>query len=418
MWRYAWLILFEILSQCLCDEGDSPFGAIEIIGTSADCAAVEYEYHGEMPLERVYLFAKRPKDLEFIEWGSPRLAHPVGKNRYRTMMQTLPKNEEFEVRVAASSEGPKSQISAVKVTRAEPHTPGPPQSLEIHRTDPRTNENKPDGSVCIDVHWSHAHADLKVKVTDVFFKISHQYVNESAVEICQDEVGERKRHCGTPIHTFSDLPQAYVTACGLRPDRHLSIMVEAFSCDRKFSSASIKTVTPPSAPSVVHSMVTAPGLEQSIAGFRPMAVIDWIPQHDDLIEGYAIYQSLVGISAMKLLCWVPSSGSGYAKGHLDIPIVHKNHTYAEDSWLLRDYGYHFRVHQEQEIMVTARVRCNRDPTLNRHLESPPYTFRLGSWLVLDEEIKCLTSFEAKHPQYVSHPIRLAWTQQQAMSAYD
>jgi len=122
-------------------------------------------------------------------------------------MQTLPKNEEFEVRVAASSEGPKSQISAVKVTRAEPHTPGPPQSLEIHRTDPRTNENKPDGSVCIDVHWSHAHADLKVKVTDVFFKISHQYVNESAVEICQDEVGERKRHCGTPIHTFSDLPR-------------------------------------------------------------------------------------------------------------------------------------------------------------------------------------------------------------------
>eukprot|EP00746_Dinoflagellata_sp_MGD_P009944 gnl/MRDRNA2_/MRDRNA2_120384_c0_seq1.p1 gnl/MRDRNA2_/MRDRNA2_120384_c0~~gnl/MRDRNA2_/MRDRNA2_120384_c0_seq1.p1 ORF type:complete len:366 (+),score=42.50 gnl/MRDRNA2_/MRDRNA2_120384_c0_seq1:134-1099(+) len=320
--------------------------------------------------------------------------------------------------VAASSQGPRSQVSPVRVTDMETHTPGPPHSLEIHRTDPRTNVNKPDGSVCVDVHWSHAHPDLQVQVTDVFFRISHHYVNESSIEVCQDHVGSIRRNCGTPIHTFSNLPQAYVTACGLRPDRHLSIKVEAFSCDRQFASASIETVTPPSAPSVVHSMVTAPGHEQSIAGFRPVALIDWIPQHDDLIEGYAIYQSLVGVSAMKLLCWVPSSGSAYAKGHLDIPIVHKNHTYAEDSWLLSDYGNHFRVHQEQEIMVTARVLCNHDPNNTRHLESPPYTFRLGSWLALDEEIKCLTSFEARHPQYVEHPIHLAWTQEQAMSIYD
>lgn len=420
MWQYRWVLILEALEWSLCKDGSSPFGDVEVIGTSAECASVEYEYHGETPLSTVFIYAKRPTDMEFIEWGSSLEAHPMGKRRYRTMIQALPKNEQFEVRVANSKleglEGTLSPISKTKVTKEKPYTPDPPQDLEMHRTDPRTNTNKPDGSVCIDVHWSHALFDLKVQVTDVFFRISRQYVNETPTQVCLDKVGSRDRECGTPIKTFAALPQAYVTACGLRPNRHLSIKVEAFSCDRQFVSATIETITPPSAPSVVHSLVTAPGFEQSIAGFRPVAVVDWIPQHDDLVEGYAIYQSLVDISAMKLLCWVPSSGSSYAKGHLELPIVHKNHTYSENSWLLRDYGFHFHVHQEQEIMVTARVKCNHVNNSGRHLESPPYTFRLGSWLVLDEEIKCLTSFGAIHPQYVSHPIELSWTQEQALSS--
>merc|ERR1712093_218670 len=140
--------------------------------------------------------------------------------------------------------------------------------------------------------------------------------------------------------------------------------------------------------------VTAPGNQESAAGFRPTCFIDWIPQHDHLIEGHAIYQSLVGISAIKLLCWVPNKMSakkshttGAVSGHVVLPIVHKNHTYAEDSLLLRDFVDGYEVHQEQEVMVTVRIKGG--------LESPPYKFLLGDWLVLDEELKCLTSFDAR-----------------------
>lgn len=72
--------------------------------------------------------------------------------------------------------------------------------------------------------------------------------------------------------------------------------------------------------------------EETIAGFHPMVVLDWVPQEDPLIEGHAVYLGLREVSAMKLLCWVPTS----YPGHLDLPIMHKNHTHTMHDLLVED----------------------------------------------------------------------------------
>merc|ERR1712232_1259621 len=98
--------------------------------------------------------------------------------------------------------------------------------------------------------------------------------------------------------------------------------------------------------------------------------------------GHAVYLGLRELDAMKLLCWVPhnKSYSKYARGSLEMPIQHKNHTYSQDTLLLRDYMARYHVHQEQELLIATRT--------HGHLESPPRTFRLGEWLVVEELLKC------------------------------
>jgi len=305
-----------------------------------------------------------------------------------------------------------SPISETTSTRPDPAEPHEPMNLIVHRTDPRINENLLDGSICIDLHWVHPHTVLHDNPHDIYFRISHEYIGEHRELVCEDEVGEPERKCGTPIHSkFARYPESYMTICNLRPDRHIRFDVEAFDCDGEAVARHVTCVTPPSAPSVIVTLVVEPAAQESVAGFRPMAVVDWIPQHDDRIEGHAVYLGFVDIDAERLLCWMPHDRSNpHAKGHLEIPIQHKNHTSGEDSSLLQDYLKHYRVHQEQEIHVSTRVAGK--------LESPAYVFKLGDWLVMDMVLKCLTSFEDEHPAYVSSPVILSNTQEEGMTLYD
>merc|ERR1712066_363456 len=104
------------------------------------------------------------------------------------------------------------------------------------------------------------------------------------------------------------------------------------------------------------------------------------------IEGHAVYLGLRLVSSMRMLCWIPHDNSSVSTGHLELPIVHKNHTYSEDMLLLKDFLHRYHVHHEQELLVATRTAG--------HLESPAFSARLGEWLVLDEAVKCLTSFDA------------------------
>mmetsp|Transcript_184292 Transcript_184292/g.584417 ORF Transcript_184292/g.584417 Transcript_184292/m.584417 type:complete len:197 (+) Transcript_184292:26-616(+) len=155
--------------------------------------------------------------------------------------------------------------------------------------------------------------------------------------------------------------------------------------------------------------------QESFAGFRPLAVLSWVPEDNPLIEGHAVYLALRDLAAIRLLCWVPK-GSG---GHLEVPIARKNHTYSEDTLLLRDYWNKQQVHQEEELIVATRSAVVVGGVKQSyHIESPASSHRLGSWLVLTEAVKCLTSFEAKYPEYVTHPVVPAWTQEEALTMYD
>jgi len=414
-----------LLQWGLFTAGDagSPLGVPVIESVSGHCAAIEFKPGGAGQVDEVYVFAKRPHDSDFMLWGSPLPVRPVKSplgegehlTKYRVLMRSLPAGQKFQVRVGTRNdlniEGSASDASEMGTTSAAAMDPPEPHDMRIHRTDPRKNLKMHDESVCVDIHWSHEHPRLDFHPNDVYFRITHQYLGEAEEKFCEDEHGSISRSCGIPIDMVSSaLPASYATVCGLRPDRHVRFSIEVFNCDGRSVMRHLESVTPPSAPSVVTTLVTVPGAEEAIAGFRPTAVLDWIPQHDDRIEGHAIYLGLREVSAVKLLCWVPRGHAAYAAGHLDIPIRHVNHTFSEDSALLRDYAARFHVHQEQEIWVGTRVRGQ--------LESPTYTFRLGEWLVIDEALKCLTSFEAESPSYVSRPIVLSWTQEEAMSLYD
>lgn len=329
-------------------------------------------------------------------------------------MRSLPEGQEFQVKIGLTNDIDDASVSPASeflATRSEVVHPESAKNVRIHRTDPRRNLEKHDGSVCVDVHWAHPHPRLDFHPDDVYFRVSHMYVGEHPERFCEDVVGDTNRSCGVPIDLVnSDFPAAYSTICGLRPKRHVTFSVDVFNCDNESNTVSVRMYTPPSAPSVVTTMITHAGSQEAIAGFRPTCALDWIPQHDDFIEGHAVYLGLRDIDTMKLLCWIPSSHSDYARGHLDIPIRHKNHTFAEDALLLEDYEQQYHVHQEQELWVSTRVEG--------HLESPAFVHRLGNWLVMVDALKCLTSFESHFPSYVSFPVRLFWTQADAMSLYD
>jgi len=232
----------------------------------------------------------------------------------------------------------------------------------------------------------------------------------NAVAHCEDEFGAKERACGEQLSAVDGrLPIRYATVCGLRPKRKIRLTVEAFNCDEQVSFVYTHSVTPPSAPNVVATLVTEPAAQESAAGFRPRAVLDWIPQHSDLIVGHAVYLGLVQVAAMKLLCFVPRGDVAFAQGHLELPILHKNHTYSEHTELMEGFINRFHVHQEQEVLVSTRIVGA--------LESPLYSFRLGEWLVMDEELKCLTSFGSTRLDYVEKTRALSWTQEQAMSVF-
>jgi len=345
--------------------------------------------------------------------GNPLAVRHTEEGKLRILLQNLPPGSEFQVLLSSDMHwdemASNSPVSEKGFTHPDPLVPHEPMHLMMHRTDPRINMKLLDGSICMDLHWVHPHTVLHDNPHDTYFRISHEYIGEHRVLVGQDKVGEAERKCGTPIPSkFAKYPESYMTICGLRPDRHIRFDVEAFNCDGESVIRHVTTVTPPSAPSVIVTLVTGPGPQESIAGFRPTAVVDWIPQHDDRIEGHAIYLGLVDVGAQKLLCWMPSGKE--LKGHLEIPLLHKNHTSAEDSRLLQDYLQHYHVHQEEEIRVTTRVKGK--------LESPAYSFRLGDWLVMDMVLKCLTSFEAEHPSYVETPVIISATQEEGMTLYD
>lgn len=413
------VLIFWLLKAGLLALGEEEtttlFSKPEITMVSARCAAVEFT-HGDNSIKEVYVFAKRPTDSAFIQWGDPLEARHTEEGRLRVLLRNLPAGSEFQVLLSSDMHwdeaGSNSPVSEKGITHTEPSVPHEPMDLKIHRTDPRLNKRMIDGSVCVDLHWVHPHTVLHDNPHDIYFRISHQYVGEHREVVCADFVGEPERKCGIPLYSeFARYPESYMTLCGLRPDRHIRFDVEAFDCDGESVIRHVQSVTPPNAPSVIITLVTTPGVQESIAGFQPTVVVDWIPQHDDRIEGHAVYLGLTDISSQKMLCWVPHNESDpHARGHVEIPIVHKNSTSALDSKLLQDYAKGYHVHQEQEIRVSTRVIGK--------LESPAYVFRLGDWLVLDMVLKCLTSFESTRTAYVSYPVIISMTQEQGMTLYD
>eukprot|EP00420_Gonyaulax_spinifera_P017796 CAMPEP_0197908382 /NCGR_PEP_ID=MMETSP1439-20131203/66743_1 /TAXON_ID=66791 /ORGANISM="Gonyaulax spinifera, Strain CCMP409" /LENGTH=458 /DNA_ID=CAMNT_0043529875 /DNA_START=69 /DNA_END=1445 /DNA_ORIENTATION=+ len=405
-----------------------------IVGASATCASIEFGVEGKGTaglLSEVQMFAKRPQDPKFTQWGHrlpvTRMQSGPGSEKvsaYHVMMRDLPPGIDFQVKVSTDgNEDGASSASQTSATLDSIVTPVAPSALKIARTDPRVNLARHDLSVCVDLEWCHPHQKLHQSPSDAYFRISYQYVGEAPQQFCEDKVGSPTRSCGQPLTSVhSALPVSFTTICGLRPKRWLRFVVEAFSCDSRSQRANsssqqgvsaqhVDVVSPTSAPKVTTTLITHPASQESSAGFRPRATLDWVLKHDPLIEGYAIYLGLSDVGAMKLLCWVPHDHkSKHALGHLELPILHTNHTHSEDTMLLHDYASRFHVHQEQELLVSIRMRGR--------LESPPYTFRLGNWLVREEALKCLTSFNSKYPSYAAHPVSLSWTQPQALSLAD
>jgi len=404
--------------------GDSNFGRPNVRSASSTCATVEFPWNGG-PLDKVYVFAKRPDDLEFVQWGAPLPTRNLGTDQYtgvssyRFLMRDLPAGENFQVRISDTPSllsGDVSEASETSTLLTTSTAPAAPSDLQIHRTDLRLNKQQHDDSVCVDLHWSHPHPQLHQEPDDVYFRIRWNTMAEEAKQFCQDKVGEISRSCGTPLGSVtSRLPSAYTSICGLRPNRTVRFEVEAFTCDMASAASHFQAVTPTTAPNVVMTSVTSPPNQESFAGFRPLAVLSWVPEDNPLIEGHAVYLALRDLAAIRLLCWVPK-GSG---GHLEVPIARKNHTYSEDTLLLRDYWNKQQVHQEEELIVATRSAVVVGGVKQSyHIESPASSHRLGSWLVLTEAVKCLTSFEAKYPEYVTHPVVPAWTQEEALTMYD
>lgn len=401
------------------------FGKPDVVTTSATCAAVEFTYDGDSAPEIVYAFAKRPGDLEYVQWGAPLRVRKIERTIYwikhvfyRVLLRDFPPGQAVLVKISDSSTlmGDVSDASTKMVLKKSSVAPALPSNLQIHRTDPRLHWKKHDESVCVDLHWSHPNPLLHQQPDDVYFRIDWNWMGEPLEQFCADSVGELSRSCGIPLKSVrSDLPSSYAMICGLRPNRTIKFEVEAFNCDQNSSKSHFVAVTPMSAPNVVMDFVTKPPDQESIAGFRPMAVVDWIPQYNPLIEGHAVYLVLKDIYAMKLLCWVPVD----QPGQLKIPIVKKNFTHSKDTQLLRDFFWDRPVHQEQELVVATRsaVLVNGTKT-GYHVESPGSSLALGTWLVLSQAVKCFASFESANPRYVSHPVTPAWTQEGALTMYD
>lgn len=375
------------------------------------------------------MYAKETEDLEYVQWGPALPVRKVETRKdpfnpdkpapptYRMLMRNIPPGEQFQVKVSDEPHlmGDVSTNSSMVKSLSMPVAPAVPSHLRLHRTDPRLNHKKHDGTVCVDLHWSHPHPQLRRQPDDVYFRITYNGRGEPPTEYCADRIGNVKHQCGTPLPSASaELPLSYETLCGLRPNRTLRFALEAFNCDGQRAEATLTAVTPPSGPSMMVEMVTHPREQESAAGFKPTVIVDWVPQIDPLIEGHAVYLGLADIFAAKLICWLPRT----MPGKMEVPIIHKNDTHSTDGLLLHDYWGGTAVHQEQELMVATRTAYYIDGVKVGHLESPASRYRLGDWHILEEAVKCLTSFEAPHSDYVTYPVTLSWTQQEAISRYD
>lgn len=443
--------LQKSLRSCASLHAKSKFvGTPKIRSSTGSCSAVEFWYTGEPEsFHSVYIYGRVAQDAEFTaEWG--RALHPLeirnhGEGdirsrlpdglqvyRYRTLMRRLPPNKAFEVKLAdeedAAFEGAGfSCPSQPDVTATGLLAPAAPFNVKLHRTDPRANVRNEEGSVCVDLHWSHPRTKLSLLPEDAYFRVSTQYDGEPNKKFCEDEIGVWTRSCGMQMHsTAADARVSFVTVCDLFPKRQITFTVEAFTCDGLTASCNLTAVLPPAAPSFTASLVT----QGSSAGFWPKVIIDWIPQHDPLIQGHAIYLALKGLGAMKLLCWIPRQGArsrhaGTGDGQIALPIEKKNHTHSRDSALLHDYLRRYHVHQEQQLQVATRSVANISrPGVapgaihEEFLESPVSSYSLGDWLIMEDYVKCLTSFAAENPSYVAQPVQLSFTEEQAMRLYD
>lgn len=449
------------LGSCSSLHPNSKFvGTPEIRSSSGSCSAVEFWYTGEpKSFSMVYIYGRIAQDAEFTaEWGRglhplhiPGDASALGDvvsqlpkglrlYRYRTLMRRLPPKKAFEVKLAdqedAAFEGASFSCPAEpQVTAAQLLTPAAPFDVKLHRTDPRVNVRNDQGSVCIDLHWSHPQTKLKLLPEDAYFRVSTQYHGEPKKMFCEDEIGIWTRSCGAQMHTTAaDSRVSFVTICDLYPKRQITFTVEAYTCDGLSASDHLTAVLPPQAPSFTASLVTRPEAQENAAGFWPKVIIDWIPQHDPWIRGHAIYLALKDLGAMKLLCWIPRQKqrrrhAGTGEGQIALPIQKKNHTHSRDSALLHDYLQRYHVHQEQQIQVATRSVANISrpgstgstgsaPVKDEFLESPVSSYSLGDWLILEDQVKCLTAFAAKHGSYVAKPVQLSFTEEQAMMLYD
>lgn len=426
MGRSAYFLPVALLWEPIFAAAKPTIGTPSFVRTSATCASIEFAYHGGEPPNRMYAFAKRPGDADFVEWGRPLPARHVQPEHfwspqgiYRVLMRDIPPGDRIEVMFSDTPGlggvvSPPTEATKVKGTKVLPVAPS---GLQIHRTDPRLNHKLHDKSVCVDLHWVHPHSKLHQRPADVFFRIKYNWQQEPPVLFCEDEVGELKRSCGVALDLVTSvLPASYATICGLRPNRTITFHVEAFNCDLATAMGELVAVTPPSSPNVVMGIQSKPwNDEESTAGFRPTAVLDWIPEFNPLVVGHAVYLGLKGLGAIKLLCFIPVT----ARGNLEVPIERKNHTYSGDTSLLADFMQGYAVHQEQELVVSTRTAVIADGVdQGTEVESPGSYHSLGSWLVVTEALKCLTSFEDRHPEYVSHRVTPAWTQEEALTMYD
>ncbi|CAK9114318.1 Caffeine-induced protein 16 [Durusdinium trenchii] len=435
--------LQQSLGSCNELHPDSRFvGNPKITDISGTCAAVEFLYASQqMPV--VYLYGRVARDADFTaEWGeglhplelegeSPEMAELKGKlppelkvRRYRTLMRHIPTHKAFEVKLAdeedAAFEGSAFSCSSEpEVTLPKKLHPAAPYEVQLHRTDPRTNVKNEEGSVCVDLHWSHPFPQLKLVPEDAYFRVWMQYEGEPKKQFCEDQLGVWKRRCGVQMPSASGAfgRQSFTTICGLWPSRRVTFTVEAFTCDGRAAADVITATLPPDAPSFTASLITTPANQESSAGFWPKVLIDWIPQHDDLIQGHSLYLSLKGIGAMKLICWISRQER---RGQMSLPIQKKNHTHSRDAALLHDYLQRYHVHQEQEVLVATRSVANisrpgRNKEKDEFLESPVSAFSLGDWLIMEKYVKCLTSFNAQQPSYVSSAVQLSWTEEQSMN---
>ncbi|CAJ1357293.1 unnamed protein product [Effrenium voratum] len=399
-------------------------GLPQLRSVSASCAAVEFHYAKD--LAKVYIYGLVAKDAEFsAEWGEGQKPLALGRaksssstvRRYRALMQKLPPGKPFEVKLADQADAKFGGLtfscaSTPQVTQSVRQQVAAPFNVQLHRTDPRVNVKKQEDSVCIDLHWSHPQPSLRMLPEDAYFRILTQYEGEEVKKFCEDKIGQVRRNCGVPTaHTG----ESYSTICGLWPKRRVTFTVEAFNCDGGYAFANASAVLPPAAPVFTASLITTPGSQETSAGFWPKVVIDWIPQHHPLIQGHAIYLALTGIGAMKLLCWIPLDRK-LGKGHLQLPIQQKNHTHARDAAMLHDYLERYKVHQEQQVLVATRSSANN--SRGEILESPVSAYSLKDWLIMERYVKCLTSFGAANPSYVSRPVQLSWTEEQSMMLYD
>ena len=247
------VLIRETKANCPMWHPHSKFvGTPRLPSVSESCATVEFLYAGDLPV--AYIYGRQSKDSEYTaEWGGglrPLDITDAGPDdgqietatatsssdrkirRYRALMRKLPAHKAFEVKLAdkedAAFEGSSfSCPSKPRLSSAEALVPAAPYDLQLHRTDPRINVKNDEGSVCMDLHWSHPHTELALLPDDAYFRIFTTYEEEAPKLFCEDKVGVWKRECGIRMRTASSKTLSFATKCGLWPKRRVTFTIEA-----------------------------------------------------------------------------------------------------------------------------------------------------------------------------------------------